>query len=328
MSAFARQFVSLKIVTDNNAEWRQWSRQYPMTGNAIPQLYVVRADGEQLYGGAGSLPGDALPQMLLASVKRAGRFFTEEQAKFLYESVEASEQSLMSGNLLVAGVRLADLLSLGSPSDLQSYAASALKASELHQELRLQIEEAVNEANDDLQNPENVELSIQQIIPLCEAEAIYEMFPQWRADAKEVTRELGKEDRYKPLLDQAADLVRARVAASSSQVRLRGRAPSLFANVMRKYPDTKAASMARAELLAIDPDSKWLDMNVAANSASITMVEFREWSTLDGNFRTTAKLLQQESGKVQLLKDSGEIISVDVRVLSQRDQLYLKEMKR
>ena len=299
-----------------------------MTGNAIPQLYVVRADGEQLYGGAGSLPGDALPQMLLASVKRAGRFFTEEQAKFLYGSVEASDRSLKSGDRLVAGVRLADLLSLGSPSDLQSYAAPALKAGELHQELRRELEEAVKKANDDLRNRENIELSIQQIIPLCEAEAIYELFPEWRADAKEVTRDLGKEDRYKEPLDQASDLVRARIAAASSQIRLRGRAPSLYANVMRKYPDTKVASMARSELLAIDPDSKWLDMNVEANSASITMVEFREWSTPDGNFRTTAKLLQQESGKVQLLKDSGEVISVDVRVLSQRDQQYLKEMKR
>ena len=45
---------------------------YPIDGRGIPRIYVVRADGEMLYGAVGSLPGDELPQMLLATLKQSG----------------------------------------------------------------------------------------------------------------------------------------------------------------------------------------------------------------------------------------------------------------
>ena len=99
-----------------------------MTGNGIPQLYVVRADGEQLYGGAGSLPGEALPQMLRAAVSRSGRTFSLQQAGFLGETVRLVGEALSDGDRLRAGVLLAELNSLGSPNKLNSYALPALKA--------------------------------------------------------------------------------------------------------------------------------------------------------------------------------------------------------
>ena len=117
-----------------------------MTGNGIPQLYVVRADGEQLYGGAGSLPGDALPQMLLAAMNRAGRSFNAEQAKFLQNQVNAASESLVAGNRLGAAVALAELGAMGGADNLQSFAAPATKASELYQELRTQIDQAVKDS--------------------------------------------------------------------------------------------------------------------------------------------------------------------------------------
>ena len=300
-----------------------------MTGNGIPQLYVVRADGEQLYGGAGSLPGDALPQMLLAAMNRAGRSFNAEQAKFLQNQVNAASESLVAGNRLGAAVALAELGAMGGADNLQSFAAPATKAGELYQELRTQIDQAVKDSTGVLLKGEpGSELT--QLLVLSEAEASFRLFPKWKADANLVMREVRREAKYEEGIQQASALVKARLAAASPQVRVKNRAASLYANVMKKYPGTEASEIARKELSLIEPDSKFLEgMEIAPESEPdpSTSISFRTWSTNKGDFTTRAKYVAQSAGKVQLLKESGEIITVEIRVLSERDREYLELQK-
>ena len=110
-----------------------------MKGNGIPQLYVVRADGEQIYGGAGALNGDDLPTMLLASLKRSGRAFTNQEADFLQRTVRASELALQSGDLLKTGVVLSEVGQLGPHDNLGSFAKPAIKSKE-----RLSLSQAIS----------------------------------------------------------------------------------------------------------------------------------------------------------------------------------------
>lgn len=98
LAVFVGQFVPLKLVTDGNREWSKWARQYPVEGNGIPRLYVVRADGEQLYARVGSLRGDALPQMLFTTLQRAGRSFNDAETALLKSSVEAAEKAMAAKN--------------------------------------------------------------------------------------------------------------------------------------------------------------------------------------------------------------------------------------
>ena len=50
---------------------------------------------------------------------------------------------------------------------------------------------------------------------------------------------------------------------------------------------------------------------------------FRTWATQSGDFKTRAKYLQQKAGKVQLLKEDGKTIVVDIAILSSDDQEYV-----
>ncbi|MBL6726188.1 MAG: hypothetical protein ISQ09_13985 [Rubripirellula sp.] len=326
LAAFSGQFVSLKIVTDNNPDWAQWSRKYPMKGNSIPQLYVVRADGEQLFGGAGSLPGDALPLMLRSTLSRAGRSFDPQQAAFLRRKVSEAEEALAARHYLAAGLRLSELSQLGNPDDLQSYAEQALKAAMLFEDLRSKMDRIAEETRTKLTDQAGGDV-LGAMLALSEIEAVFRMFPKWRADANSVTREFAKDDRYADATQHAAAIVQARLAAASSEVRVMARAENLYASVLRKYPGTEAAVIAKKELLELKPDSKIIE-NMAEGSESgksgLAEVAFRTWSTLQGDFQTRAKYLSHSIDRVRLEKETGEAIEVAIEILSQQDRDYLK----
>lgn len=325
LSAFAGQFVPLKITTNNNPDWAQWSRKYPMTGNGIPQLYVVRADGEQIYGGAGSLRGDDLPTMLLASLKRSGRAFTSQEAEFLQRTVKASELALQSGDLLKTGVVFSEVGQLGPHDNLGSFAKPALKSKELYVELKKQIDARVAAAKSELLDSNSAK-PLDSLLTVYEAEAVAKLFPRWKSEASSITREIKKQTQYTAQAEQAEAIVRARVVAASLSPRIRNRAESLYTSVIRRFPETEADTLARAELATVAPNAKILSMSPEEIKPSTSKAEgLRMWATQKGDFKTRAKYLRQKAGKVQLMKEDGETIVVDIAILSSNDQKYISQ---
>lgn len=291
-----------------------------MTGAGIPQLYVVRADGEQIYGNAGSLRGDALPQMLVASLKQSGRAFSPPELVTLQQAVEKAESSLQSDELLQAAVALSEVNRLGSAEALGSYAKPALRAAELYLEIKDKVDSRIAEAESELFASEN-DAPLNPLLSVYEGEAIYNLFPKWKPEAVALTRELKKKQLYADESDQAEALVKARTLAASLTTRVRNRATAAYTTVIRRFPDTEAGGLARSELEAINPDAKVL--SVADEMPSQPRTEFRTWTSAGGGFQTRAKFLQQKSGKVQLQKEDGTKIVVNISVLSTEDQDYL-----
>ena len=82
LARYAGWFVPLKIET-NGAEWAKWSRQYRAEGRGIPIIYVIRADGKQLFSRSGSLPGMELPVMLQQAIAQAGTIYNDLQLHLL-----------------------------------------------------------------------------------------------------------------------------------------------------------------------------------------------------------------------------------------------------
>ncbi len=294
-----------------------------MTGNGIPQLYVVRADGEQIYGGAGALSGDNLPTMLLASLKRSGRAFTSQEADFLQRTVRASELALQSGDLLKTGVVLSEIGKLGPHENLGSFAKPAMRSKELYLELKKQIESGLAGAKSQLLDS-NAENPLGHLLTIYEGDAVSKLFPQWKSAASSITREIKKQPQYVTASEQAESLVRARVVAASLSPRIRNRAESLYTSVIRRFPQTEADTLAREELAKVAPNAKILSMEPTDNPVSTPKnPAFRTWATQQGDFKTRAKYLRQKAGKVQLMKEDGETIVVDIAILSTDDQKYL-----
>ena len=185
---FAGQFVPQRIVTTGNAaDYRSWAKQYPLDQNGIPQLYVVRADGQQLYGGVGSLPGDKLPTMLTAALVRAGRSFPDAQAKAMAETVASARRLLDQDDLLAAASSLTPLLKHGSPDELNTFAVWALEAEELYEKIRALTYQSVKAANRVLKD-NDTEPPFEALLAIAEAQAIYRIFPKLKSQAVSLTR--------------------------------------------------------------------------------------------------------------------------------------------
>ena len=325
LAAFAGQFVPLKIITDNNVDWSQWSRKYPMTGNGIPQLYVVRADGEQIYGGAGAPNGDDLPAMLFASLKKSGRSFTNQEASFMQRAVQASEKAMQAGDLLKAAVALSEVGQFGPHDNLGSYAKPAVKSKQLYSELKNLVDAQIAKAKSELLDS-NAPNPLKPLLTVYEGESICRLFPKWKAEAAAITRELKKEEQYANEAAQAEAIVRARVVAASLSPRIRNRAESAYTSVIRKFPNTAADTLARTELASFAPNAKILSVETSDDAMpKQKALAFRIWTTQTGDFQTRAKYLRQKSGKIQLMKEDGKTIVVDIAILSSKDQSYLSQ---
>lgn len=318
--------MPLKIVTDGNPEWNKWASKYPIDGRGIPRLYVVRADGEKLFGAVGSLPGEQLPQMMLAALRQAGRSMSDAEAQSLAQAVDAAQRGLDAGKVLASAHALSAASALGSPDELGSYAEPAVRAGETYKQLQSEIDANVEQAREKLLTSDNID-PLDALIVVCEAEAAYQLFPQLKSKAGSITRDLKKNSSLSEPLAQAEALVKARSLRSVQKQSVRRRAVNAYTAVIRRYPGSRADEIARAELAEIDPEAKVLQ-SVMENpeTTSESGPDFRQWTARSGKFKTMAKFLQQKSGKVQLLKEDGKTIVVDISLLSDDDQAFLRQL--
>jgi len=132
IAPFAAQFVPVKLDV-NSSEFRSWESDLKKTNNnkAVPYVFVVRSDGETLYGGGGSLPGDKLGMMLASTLQNSGRVLSAKEIDTLGTVVERYESSIEAGDIAGAVKALNKTGRVGVPGQIASYARAASKVNQL-----------------------------------------------------------------------------------------------------------------------------------------------------------------------------------------------------
>lgn len=128
------QFVPVKIDVAS-PEFREWERDHPSEGRSIPIIYVVRADGEALYAKSGSLPGDALPELLIQALDSSGRVLGEAEVTNILEVTEEFKERQANNDTVGAIKSLNKLKRIGVPGEINSYADSATELNRLVNEM-------------------------------------------------------------------------------------------------------------------------------------------------------------------------------------------------
>ena len=320
LSAFAGQFVPLKIATDGGPEWSKWARKYRVETNGIPILYVVRADGQMLYGKSGSLRGDALPKMLLDTLRQSGRTLSPAEAKLLENNVPAARAALAMSDSLTAARSLGNLKKLGALGTLQSYATLALEANKLVEETRAIAEKNIALARKNLANKEN---SFASVLLLLEGDKAYVAFPKLRSANTAALSVARRDTELADAIEQAKGIERARRYADSKLASVRKKAIPAYQMVIRKYPKTIAEKMATEELAKLDPDAAIAAKN--SPKASPQVGKFRSWTDSTGSFKIKAKLVSFVDGKVTLQKLNGSKVVLRLEQLSKADRDLLRE---
>lgn len=307
------QFVPLKIETDGES-WGPWARKYSHEGSGIPIIFVVRADGEKMYGKSGSL-GDQLPQFLATQLLSAGRILNPAQLAQVQSAVDDAKKSLDAGDTFTAVKRLDSLKKLGPTGKLGSFAAPAIAADQLVAQLMEEGKAALAAAKETLAGNDK----LAGALAILSANRIYGTLPELKKDLGAAERELRKDGSLKETVAQAEAIDKALALVSTKNGKKA--AAEALTRVASRFPGTPAAALAQEKI-------SQLDSPAAASSASATSAapKYRTWTDSTGTYQIEAELIEATGATVKLkLKKDGKIVDVPIEKLSQKDQEFLKQ---
>ena len=115
------QFVPLRISGDS-PEGERWVKRFPYVGK-LPVVYVIRADGKQLYTHSG-VPKN-LTVFLGQQLKQSGRILPLAQMKRLREAVGAAQRAYFDGDQAQASE------AIGRYAEIDCFAEPAVLAKQL-----------------------------------------------------------------------------------------------------------------------------------------------------------------------------------------------------
>jgi SLA1 Homology Domain 1 (SHD1) protein len=309
------QFVPLKIETDGD-QWGPFSRKYSHEGNGIPIIFVVRADGEKMYGKSGSL-GDELPRFLSSQLASAGRILTPAQLSQIQTAVSDAQQALQSQDPLSAVKRLDTLKKIAPAGKLGSYAAAAIAADQLAAQLVEDGKAALASAQEKLSSGDK----FAGALGILSANRIYGALPELKKDLGAAERELRKDGSLKEIVAQAEAVDKALALVSTKNGKKT--AAEALAKVAARFPDSDAAKVAQEKIAELE--STAADGQTGAFAPPVGSDKYRTWTDVTGSYKIEAELVEATDAAVTLKrKEDGRIVKVPIEKLSPEDQEFLK----
>lgn len=316
------QFVPLKITT-NGPQWQKWASKYRHEGRAIPIIYIVRADGKMLYGKSGSLSGNALPQLLLLSMRNAGRVFNNKEMTLLVKAVENAKKAQAEGDTFATVKAISVVKKFGTPGKLNSHAKIAIEADQLVQKLNEEARAALEAAEAKLAEDNN---SFEGAIALVEVNRNYSMLPSLKIELSKAMRAHEKDESLRDLIKQATFLNRAQTQARSKKTERRGL--ESLKRVISRYPDSPAATVAIATYKELTGKEPMVDVTASKPAAGdkTKLSEFRIWTDSTGKYRIKARLLEIKGKVVVLEKEDGTTTNVPLEKLCNQDREFCRKI--
>ena len=242
---FLTQFVPLKISTESD-DYQRWKKFFPPKRAAIPALYIVSAQGEQLYGAVGALPEQSLKKVMLDSLEKAGRYPSPDQWKKLGQSLEEADQALEENQTEKALEILEPLLdglanfgSLAALSEAGQKASGEIEAFAKRRRAELDKSIQVFASQDNLDSA----------LKVAQGERICGMFPSLQDEVKLAVKKSAKTSDQRKLLRQASELLQAE--ALLGEEKSRRKAVRALERIAKRYPQTEAAARAEQQLIKL-----------------------------------------------------------------------------
>jgi hypothetical protein len=241
LAAFLAAYIPLKLDTDS-PEWQTFSQRYQAPGNGIPILFVIRADGQQIYGQSGSHPGAQLPTVLQQGLSQCGTILTDQQ-------VVQAEATLAKVNKLLTEERTDEAVAalvpaLGAYGG--SYAMAAQQVVKLGEELTTRGQKVLADAEQKLAIED---VALEGAIELVAANRTYVRLPEMNLALRDAMRKYRKEDATKELLRQAEQFDKAAQYAKKKQPK---KAMSAYQAIAAKYEGTHAATLAETKIAELE----------------------------------------------------------------------------
>ena len=274
----------LKVVTENRQTWNDWSRKYRSEGTGIPKVYVVRADGKQLYGKSGA--PRALPQFLALYLRASGRIPSRAELIRLLRSLKTVQTAIKEGDTRKATQILSSRKTAGM------YAESALALQKLEATLTVQGKAALTAAQKKI---ENSETAFTGMLALVAVERNYGRLRALRKPISVAVKTVRKDITLRALLKTAKLVDRAREYESQKKMK---QALIAWRLVRTKSPRTSAAKLAAERISAIEKQG--VSVSAKPTAKSKTPVRSRDEKRAASQLRLGRLLLKRNPSKAKL----------------------------
>ena len=241
LAPYLAAYIPLKIDTDG-PDWGTFSQRYRTQGNTIPKLFVIRSDGEQIYGECGSHAGAQLPTVLGQALTQCGAILTDQQ-------VLQAENTLLKVNKLLSEERTDEAIAALVPA-LENYGGSYAMASQEVAKLGKEMVARGQKALSDAEQKLSIEdVALEGAIELVSTNRTYVRLPEMNLALRDAMRKYRKEETTKELLRQAEQFDKAAQFAKKKQPK---KAMSAYQVIAAKYEGTHAATLAETRMAELE----------------------------------------------------------------------------
>jgi hypothetical protein len=233
LSKYAGWFIPLKIESSGPA-WSEWRSKYSYEGKTIPIVFVIRADGEKLYGKSGSLPGNELYQLLNSSLNNSGVLLDDRQLSTINETIQKTEKLLADDKPLAAVKQLMRISKIGTPGQIGCYANVAVAADDLAIKLTEKATATLEAARKLIEDPET---RFDGLADALKCANTYGRLPSINKQAKAMRAQWNRDDDLKATLKQVKQFQKLEKQIQKGKVSRKLDAIRAF---VKKYSDNDA----------------------------------------------------------------------------------------
>lgn len=304
------QFVPLKLNVDSD-DANKVRRQFPIQGNRLPFVYVIRADNKKIYGASGGLPGDQLPAMMREALRQAGRILSPAQENSLRTATALAKTAFEAGDLYRTFINLQPSMKAGLLGPNAGFSAASTQATELLSNLSQQ--GLANLESLQFQLDSN-EPQMQSLFTLLLGQRIYQYDEALLNKYQNTLKEVEKNTELISTIEQAREIEKAFLV----QYARGGKSKAVHAL-------TRLALLSRtnAKRELILQELRRLE------GSDFELPHFepfamRTWKDESGNFSISAKVVSISGSNVILETEGNEQITVPIIRLGKEERELLK----
>jgi len=220
LSPYAAQFVPVKLDIGSSA-YRTWRKDLDLTGKVkrYPYLFIVRSDGETIYGDGGLTARTKLIPLMESALQASGRSLNAREAKTLSEVAERFVDLNDSGDMAGAIKAINKASRVGIPGQIPSYAQSAMKINELVQDMATEVMAKLEELESKIESSESDE-RVEAVLESMKLTRDCGSLKVLRPEFNKFKRKLSKNKELSQILKEAK-IINTAIEASSTTAKKR-----------------------------------------------------------------------------------------------------------
>ena len=221
MAPYAAQFVPVKLDIGSPA-YRNWRKDLELTGksNSYPYVFIVRSDGETIYGNGGLTAQTKLIPLMETALQTSGRILNAREAETLSGSAERFVNLSGSGDIVGAIKAINKAGRVGVPGQIPSFAQSAMEVNKLVKDMATEVMTKLEELDGTIESSQSTE-RVDAVLASLKLASDYGGLKVLKPEFKEFKKKLGKNKEISQIVKEAK-IINSAVTATSKTAAKRG----------------------------------------------------------------------------------------------------------